>query len=101
MEIKYGVQGKDRKKLAESVGTFLKADVEYLGVPSCSYKIRSIEIDRNGTMIIGNRMSEDTIKVLLEHLKEEGYKEGAASKVRWQFQRQDQPKKQKKKQKKW
>jgi len=80
MEIKYGVQGKDRKKLAESVGTFLKADVEYLGVPSCSYKIRSIEIDRNGTMIIGNRMSEDTIKVLLEHLKEEGYKEGAASK---------------------
>ena len=80
MEIKYGVKGPDRKKLAESVGTFLKADVEYLGVPSCSYKIRSIEIDRNGTMIIGNRMSEDTIKVLLEHLKEEGYKEGAASK---------------------
>ena len=80
MEIKYGVQGKDRKKLAESVGTFLKAGVEYLGVPSCSYKIRSIEIDRNGTMIIGNRMAEDTIKVLLEHLKEEGYKEGAASK---------------------
>lgn len=80
MEIKYGVQGKERKKLAESVGTFLKADVEYLGVPSCSYKIRSIEIDRNGTMIIGNRMSEDTIKVLLEHLKEEGYKEGAVSK---------------------
>lgn len=80
MEIKYGVQGKERKKLAERVGTFLKADVEYLGVPSCSYKIRSIEIDRNGTMIIGNRMSEDTIKVLLEHLKEEGYKERAASK---------------------
>ena len=80
MEIKYGVQGKDRKKLAESVGTFLKADVEYLGVPSCSYKIRSIEIDRNGTMIIGNRMAEDTIKVLLEHLKEEGYKEGTVSK---------------------
>lgn len=80
MEIKYGVQGKDRKKLAESVGTFLKADVEYLGVPSCSYKIRSIEIDRNGTMIVGNRMSEDTVKELLKHLKEEGYKEGNKSK---------------------
>lgn len=80
MELKFGVKGPERKKLAEEIGTFLKADVEYLGVPSCSYKIRSIEIDKNGTMIIGNRMADDTVKALLNHLKSEGYKEGMTSK---------------------
>ena len=79
MIINYGVKGKDRKKLAEEIGTYYNANVVYTGVPKCSYKVNLAEIDRDGGLIIDDSIPEREWKPLVEYLKTKGYKGASES----------------------
>ena len=72
MTIHYNVPGKERKHLAQTIGTWLEEDVKYAGVPSCAYHIGNFTIDKDGNLSAEGE-SDDTIERLIEHLYDEGF----------------------------
>ena len=72
MTIHYNVPGKDRKSLAQTIGTWLEEDVKYAGAPTFAYIIGNFTLDRDGNLS-AECESEDTLERLLEHLYDEGF----------------------------
>lgn len=73
MTIHYNVPGKARKNLAQTIGTWLEADVKYAGAPTFAYEIDYFTIDRDGNLIFDDRTDSEVIERLLEHLYDEGF----------------------------
>ena len=73
MTIHYNVPGKARKNLAQTIGTWLEADVEYAGAPTFAYRIDYFTLDRDGNLIFDDSADSEVIERLLEHLYDEGF----------------------------
>lgn len=73
MTIKYKATGKERKRLAQAIATYLKRDLEYKGAPSFAYQIDFYTVDRDGSLIFDDRADSEEIENLLEHLNEQGF----------------------------
>lgn len=73
MTIHYNVPGKARKNLAQTIGTWLEADVEYAGAPTFAYRIDYFTIDRDGNLTFDDAADSEVIERLLEHLCDEGF----------------------------
>lgn len=67
IKIKYNVEGKQRRKLADCIGTVPR----YLGVPSCNYQIGECVLERDGTLTIPEGID---FAALLDALKALGWK---------------------------
>ena len=50
MELRYNINGSDRKKLVGAMVEILKTPQKYLGVPTCAYMIGDYHIDKVGTL---------------------------------------------------
>lgn len=50
MKLKYNAQGKNRKRLVESISQITKTPAQYLGVPSCAYQVGDYQIDKNAVL---------------------------------------------------
>ena len=46
MTIKINAQGAERKRLVQTISNWLGCDAEYLGVPSCAYKVDYFTIEK-------------------------------------------------------
>ncbi|MGS0763937.1 virulence protein [Syntrophomonas curvata] len=77
-KIAYNVKGKERQELAKAVGEVLKTAPVYKGVPSCAYEIGDCLLDRQGTLLIGSSLDNETVNHLLAHLEERGFAGKAA-----------------------
>lgn len=51
MKVNYNATGKERKRLAQSIGKAIGVDAIYTGVPTCAYEIGYFTVDREGTLI--------------------------------------------------
>ena len=67
MTVHYNVPGKERKNLAQTIGTWLEEDVKYAGAPTFAYLIGGFTIDKDGNLS-AEAVSDDTVERLLEHL---------------------------------
>lgn len=78
MTIHFNVQGKERKRLAEVVGSLLGKDVKYTGVPTFAYRIDRFTVDRDGSLS-AEGVSKEAVGRLLERLHNEGFERLSAA----------------------
>jgi len=50
VKITYNVKGQERKKLVEAISRELKLPAKYLGMPTMSYEVGRLQVDKNGTL---------------------------------------------------
>ena len=73
MTIQFEVPGKERKRLAQTIGTWLEEEVRYAGAPTFAYTVGNYTIDRNGGFTAAAGADEDCTERLLEHLYDAGF----------------------------
>jgi hypothetical protein len=74
MDVKYNVQGKERKALVEAIAKATEEEFKYLGVPSCTYQIGAhFQVDRAGTLVIDDFTDSENVEHLLETLEAQGF----------------------------
>ena len=73
MTIIINAQGSERKRLVQTISTWLDLPPQYCGAPSFSYKVGCITIDKTGSLIISDGLSEEAIERLTQHLYSEEF----------------------------
>ena len=74
MTVNYNVTGARRKEMTKVISTALGGwTVEYLGVPSCSYRVGDFEINRHGALIFDDRTDSEEVENILEALAQAGF----------------------------
>lgn len=70
MRINYNVTGKDRKALVNFIAESLEVKAEYLGVPSCAYKIGDFMVTKDGGLEFADDLDATN---LIEAIREVGF----------------------------
>lgn len=70
MRINYNITGKDRKALVNFIAESLEEKAEYLGVPSCAYKIGDFTVTKDGSLEFADDLDATN---LIEAIKEAGF----------------------------
>ena len=79
MQIRYNVSGERRKAMVKAVSEALYGwTIEYLGVPSCSYRVGDFEITRDGTLIYDDSVDYEYVERVLEVLAKKGFESETA-----------------------
>ena len=74
MTVNYNVTGARRKEMTKVISKAWGGwTVEYLGVPSCSYRVGDFEIDRHGALIFDDRTDSEEVESVLEALAQAGF----------------------------
>ena len=73
MTIIINAQGAERKRLVQTISTWLDLTPQYCGAPSFSYKVGCITIDKTGSLVIDDGLSDETIERLTQHLYSEEF----------------------------
>ena len=69
MQIRYNVSGERRKEMTRVVSEALYGwTIEYLGVPSCSYRVGDFEITRDGTLVYDDSVDYEYVERVLDFL---------------------------------
>jgi len=79
MQIRYNVSGERRKAMVKVVSEALYGwTIEYLGVPSCSYRVGDFEITRDGTLIFDDSVDYEYVERVLDFLAKKGFESETA-----------------------
>ena len=73
MEIKYNIEKSERKALAQKIAEIMGVDVEYLGVPSCAYRIDFFTVSKDAVLSFNDRSDTEIVEIVLDGLAEAGY----------------------------
>ena len=73
MKKNYNVTGPARKEMAQVVGQVVGITPVYMKMPTCSYAISNILINRSGELLWDERTDDDTIRKVMEALESAGY----------------------------
>ena len=73
MKITTNAQGKERKRLAQTIGKWLEQPVRYAGAPTFNYEVGGITIDKDAGIEFGAALSDEAAQRLLQHLCDEGF----------------------------
>lgn len=73
MTLEFHVTGSKRKQLAYAIGTWLGAQVRYLGPPTFAYETGAVRIERDGMVTLPESLQPETLETLLQHLTSEGF----------------------------
>lgn len=73
MKITTNAQGKERKRLAQTIGTWLDLPVRYAGAPTFNYEVGGIIIDKDASLEFGAALPDEAADRLLQHLCNEGF----------------------------
>lgn len=74
MDIRYNVKGTERKRLAETIASFLGGNCKYQGPPTFAYKAGEAIIGVDGTVSFPRSLVENGLDALLQKLDAEGFK---------------------------
>ena len=70
MRINYNATGKDRKALVNFIAESLEEKAEYLGVPSCAYKVGDFTVTKDGSLEFADDLDATN---LIEAIREAGF----------------------------
>lgn len=70
MELKYEMQGAERKKLVQGIELFTNQKAKYLGMPSMAYEVGEFRVSKEGTVTADS--SEDLVKLEKELAEKTG-----------------------------
>ena len=73
MTIIINAQGSARKRLVQTISTWLGLPARYCGAPSFNYEVGCVTIEKTGSLVIGDGLAEETIERLTQHLHSEGF----------------------------
>lgn len=73
MTIIINAQGAERKRLVRVLSAWLDLPARYCGAPSFSYEVGCVTIDKTGSLIIGDGLSDEAIERLTQHLYSEEF----------------------------
>ena len=73
MEIKYNIEKSERKALAQKIAEIMGVEVEYLGVPSCAYRIDFFTVSKDAVLSFNDRSDTEIVEIVLDGLAEAGY----------------------------
>jgi hypothetical protein len=73
MTIIINAQGTERKRLVQTISAWLDLPARYCGAPSFSYEVGCITIDKTGSLVIDDGLSDETIERLTQHLYSEEF----------------------------
>jgi len=79
MQIRYNVSGERRKAMVKVISEALYGwTIEYLGVPSCSYRVGDFEITREGTLVYDDSVDYEYVERVLDFLAKKGFESETA-----------------------
>ena len=73
MTIIINAQGSERKRLVQTISTWLGLPARYCGAPSFNYEVGCVTIEKTGSLVIGDGLAAETIERLTQHLHSEGF----------------------------
>ena len=73
MTIIINAQGSARKRLVQTISTWLGLPARYCGAPSFNYEVGCVTIEKTGNLLIGDGLADETIERLTQHLHSEGF----------------------------
>ena len=90
MEIKFIIDSKQRKPLANTISELAGYDVEYLGAPSFAYRIGDFTLDKEAVLSFSDRTDTEIVEKVLDGLYYAGYKhEEAPDELTLEMPRED------------
>ena len=79
MELNYNVTGSERKRLVTAMAEYLNCEVQYLGVPSCAYRVGDFLVEKTGVVRFGDSIDDNLLRQLTKKLEQEGFSADAAT----------------------
>jgi hypothetical protein len=73
MQIKYHLEGSERKALLAVMREILQDTPKYMGPPTFSFKIGPYTIDRHGTLDCPDHLDSKQVAMLIRELERDGY----------------------------
>jgi hypothetical protein len=73
MQTRFSLEGYKRKDLAKALAETLETEVNYLGMPSMSYRIGNSFLEKDGTMIWGVNFLRDDVERIVAELEAQGF----------------------------
>lgn len=73
MIVHYGVNGKERKRLAEVVAKEIGVDAIYQGAPTFSYEMDYFTVDREGALVFDDEFGGDEAERVLDAIADAGF----------------------------
>jgi hypothetical protein len=74
METRFLLEGYKRKDLAKALAGILETEVNYLGMPSISYRIGNSFLEKDGTFIWGVNFLKEDVERIVKELEAQGFK---------------------------
>ena len=79
MELNFHVTGSERKRLVTAMAEYLHCEVQYLGVPSCAYRVGDFLVEKTGVVRFGDSVDNKLLRQLTKKLEQEGFSADAAT----------------------
>lgn len=73
MRIEFNKTGTERKELASAIAEFTEGEVRYLGAPTFSYQVDTINIDKNGCVSFDDGVEKEYFDTLVDFLAQKGF----------------------------
>lgn len=73
METRFLLEGYKRKDLAKALAGILETEVNYLGMPSMSYRIGNSFLEKDGTFIWGVNFLKEDVERIVKKLEAQGF----------------------------
>lgn len=73
MKLHYNVTGDERKALVGIISETVGMKPVYMRMPTCNYVISNITVEKDGTMVWGERTDQDTIEAVIIALAAAGF----------------------------
>lgn len=73
MQIKYHLEGSERKALLAVMREILQDTPKYMGPPTFSFEIGPYTIDRHGTLDCPDHLDSTQVAMLIRELERDGY----------------------------
>lgn len=73
MNIKFNMDGKTRKALAQAIAELTYSEMSYAGAPTFAYRIGDYTVDKNGAVYCPDTAAPEALALLTEKLEERGF----------------------------
>ena len=73
MKLHYNATGPDRKELVAVISKTIGMKPVYKGMPTCTYAVNNILIEKDGTVVYDERTDQDTIEAIIVALAAAGF----------------------------
>ena len=73
MQIKYHLEGRERKALLAGIREILQDTPKYMGPPTFSFEVGPYTIDRHGTLDCPDHLDSTQVAMLIRELERDGY----------------------------